>query len=200
MKNFLLHTSFLLLPLINLAQPFSFEKIYSHNVMTYDGVARVLHNNNSSETMIVGNAEIGSVGDGESVIVKIDSSGNILNTLIMGKPMYHDICVQAMQQGSDYFFAGDTRSTDTAASPLFTSFLIKTDAHLNVLWQRNFIFPGNDLYFKTASVTSNGDFLFSGNNYEFSSGNWYSFVMKTDANGIIKLCKMSNALFAYDPG
>jgi len=200
MKKFLLHTFFLMIPLVSLiAQPFSFEKLFSHNVMSYNGVARTLHNNNTQETLIVGNAEIGVMGDGETVIIKTDSNGTIMNTLLMGKPMFHDVCVQAMRLGTDYFFAGYTRSTDTAASPLFTSFLIKADDNLNVLWQRNFIFPGNDLFFKTASVTPGGEFLFSGNNYEFSSGNWYSFVIKTDANGVIQFCKMSNALLSLDP-
>src|SRR5690349_8987318 len=152
--KYTLHTILFVLFLLNAtAQSISFEKLYSHNVMSYDGVARVLHTN-TQETVIVGNAEIGTMGDGESVIIKIDSSGTILNTLVMGKPMFHDVCKEAMRLGSNYFFAGYTRSTDTSSSPLFTSFLVKTDDNLNVLWQRNFIFPGNDLYFKTASVTS----------------------------------------------
>lgn len=199
MKYSLLSVSLLIYSLVSVAQPFSFEKLYSHNVLSFDGVAH-MHLDNNSQTIIVGNAEIGQVGDGEAVVVKIDSSGNILNSLIMGKPMYHDVCIQAMQQGSNYYFAGYTRSTDTSASPLFTSFLIKTDNNLNVLWQRNFIFPGNDFIFKTASLTPSGDFLFSGNNYEFASGNWYSFILKTNANGVVKLCKMSNAFLSIDPG
>jgi len=200
MKYILLTILFLAVSLLSLtAQPLSYEKLYSHSVMSYDGVARMLHNN-SQEIIIVGNAEIGTMGDGETVVIKTDSSGTVLNTLLMGKPMFHDVCTEAMRLGTNYFFAGYTRSTDTSASPLFTSFLVKTDDNLNVIWQRNFIFLDNDLFFKTASVTSSGDFLFSGNNYEFSSGNWYSFIIKTDANGVIKFCKMSDAFLAFDPG
>ncbi|MEO8088122.1 MAG: T9SS type A sorting domain-containing protein [Bacteroidota bacterium] len=182
------------------AQPFSFEKSYTHDVMSYDGVAGILNNNDSSYMLIAGNAAIGAMGDAESVVIQTDSSGNILHELVMGKPVYHDICKQVMRQGNDIYLAGYTRSTDTSASPLFTSFIVKTDNALNVVWQRNYIFPGNDLFFKAANTCASGNFLFSGNNYDFATGNWHTFIMKTSQNGNVTLCKMSDSFLSMEPG
>ena len=181
------------------SQPFSFEKIYSHSVLSFDGIARVSGMQASDESLISGTTETGTFNDGESVAMLMDSNGTVLHSLAMGKPMFHDVTIEAMHKNQEYYFTGYTRSTDTSASPLFTSFLVRTDSELNVIWQRNFIFPGNDFFVKAASTCANGNFLFTGNNYDFASGNWYSFVMKTTQNGTVTLCKMSDVSMPLDP-
>src|SRR4030095_12589887 len=107
--------------------------------------------------------------------------------------------LQALEVDNNFYFAGYTRSIDTSASPLFTSYLIKTDNNLNVLWQKNYIIPGYDLFFKSFSITAEGNsFLFCGNEVNLATVNWNSFMMKTDTSGNIVWSKEYSIFLSLD--
>jgi hypothetical protein len=177
----------------------SFEKNVTHDLLTYDGFARLSLPGNHNYTLVAGSAQVGPSGDGEIVIIKVDSSGSIINNLVMGKADFHDICLQALELNGNFYFAGYTRSIDTSASPLFTSYLIKTDNNLNVLWQKNYTIPGYDLFFKSFSMTTEGNsFLFCGNEVNLSTVLWNSYIMKTDTAGNIAWCREYSNFLSFD--
>jgi len=182
------------------AQPvLSFEKKITHDVMSYDGFARMLSPGPRNYSLVTGTAMVGATGDGETVVVKVDSSGTTLASLVMGKPDYHDVCLEILELNNSFYFVGYTRSIDTGASPLFTSFLIRTDINLQVLWQKNYIIPGHDLFFKSFShAAETGEFIFCGNQVELANTEWNSFIMKTDTSGNVLWSKKYMMFLSFD--
>lgn len=163
----------------------TFEKTYSTDMMFNEGVAQshltTLEGNLRSIRVV--NAYVGGLGDGDMVLMNIDSMGNVLNHVNIGVDGYHDVCVSYTEFNKSYYFAGYTRGIDTSASPLFTSFILRTDSGLTTLWQQNFISPQADLIAQAFSRTSGGNFLLAGDLYDFTTSGWSTFLCKLDVNG-----------------
>ncbi len=175
------------------AQQTTLEKILTDDLMGNEEVAPNDYAGTFSKTYMVNtvNAMIGSFGDAEMVIMKTDTGGNLLDHKIWGKPMYHDICTEVTFKDDQFYFAGYTRGIDTSASPLFTSFIIKTDEQLNILSQKNYILPNSDFFLETFTSGNGNYILSSGKFYDFNTTNWYLYIMKTDTAG--------NVLWITDP-
>lgn len=126
------------------------------------------------------NAEIGTLGDADMLLQKLDAAGNTLHTLSigdMGGQGYHDVGMEVVQKGAAYFICGYTRSIDVASPPTFTAFLLKTDTALNLLWQRNYILPGPlELYANAMTISASGDLIIAGQVYDGSD--FHTLVMK----------------------
>lgn len=129
------------------------------------------------------NAEIGTLGDADMLLQKLDAAGSAMHTLSigdMGGQGYHDVGMEVVQKGAAYFICGYTRSIDVASPPTFTAFLLKTDTALNLLWQRNYILPGPlELYANAMTTSANGDLIIAGQVYDGSD--FHTLVMKVSS-------------------
>ena len=129
------------------------------------------------------NAEIGTLGDADMLLQKMDAAGSTTHTLSigdMGGQGYHDVGMEVVQKGAAYFICGYTRSIDVASPPTFTAFLLKTDTALNLLWQRNYILPGPlELYANAMTTSASGDLIIAGQEYDGSD--FHTLVMKVSS-------------------
>ncbi len=129
------------------------------------------------------NAEIGSLGDADLLLRKVDMAGNTTHSLTVGDMSgqgYHDVGMEVVQKGDAYYICGYTRSIDTSASHTFTAFLLKTDTALNFQWQRNYILPAPyELYANAMTFTTAGDLLIAGQVY--TGSDFHTLLMKASA-------------------
>ena len=129
------------------------------------------------------NAEIGTLGDADMLLQKIDATGTVTHSLSigdMGGQGYHDVGMEVVQQGDAYFICGYTRSIDVVSPPTFTAFLLKTDTALNLLWQRNYLLPGPlEIYANAMTVSASGDLIIAGQVYDGTD--FLTLVMKVSA-------------------
>lgn len=139
----------------------------------------------AGSAFVLTNANIGSLGSADMLLLKVNANGDIVHDLQIGDvggQGYHDVGMEAVQVGADIYICGYTRAIDTAASPTFTSFLIKVDTALNLQWQKNYILPGPmELYANALTSTDNGQLLIAGQVYDGSD--FHTMLMKVASDG-----------------
>lgn len=166
----------------------AFEKRINAEGFSNEPFARTSQIQQTWATLVAANANIGSLGDADMLFLRMDDQGNVLADRQIGEGNYHDIAKEVAWYDSHYYVTGYTRNTDTASNPTFTSFIIKLDSNLNVVWQKNFIFPAPaEIYSNSLVVSQNNTLLLSGQLYDGSE--WNSFILRTDTAGNLQWIK-----------
>lgn len=141
----------------------------------------------SGSAFVLTNSAIGALGDADLLLLKLNASGDIVHSLRLGDTEglgYHDVGTEAVEVNDGLYICGYTRSIDTASTPTFTSFLLRTDTALNIQWQKNYILPGPlELYANSMTATDNGQLLIAG---QVNDGaEFHTMLMKVAANGSV---------------
>lgn len=166
----------------------AFEKQVNAEGFSIEPFARTSQIQQTPATLVASNANIGSLGDADMLFLRLDDQGNVLADRQIGEGNYHDIAKEVVWYDSFYYVTGYTRNTDTASNPTFTSFIIKLDSNLNMVWQKNFIFPAPaEIYSNSIALSQNNTLLLSGQLYDGSE--WNSFILRTDTAGNLQWFK-----------
>lgn len=166
----------------------AFEKQVNAEGFSIEPFARTSAIQNTGKTLLAANANIGSLGDADMLFLRMDDQGNVIADRQIGEGNYHDVAKEVAWYDSHYYVTGYTRNTDTASNPTFTSFIIKLDSNLNMVWQKNFIFPAPaEIYSNSLVVSQNNTLLLSGQLYDGSE--WNSFILRTDTAGNLQWFK-----------
>lgn len=182
--HILLLFSAVLPPLISIAQYTSYERVIpvgDFSIEPHIRSGQLMQGDGSA--LLAFNAEIGSLGDADMLLRTVDASGTMLHSLTLGDMSgmgYHDVGMEVVQVADAYYLCGYTRSIDTENPPTFTAFLIKTDAELNLQWQRNYLLPAPyELYANAMTPTSDGGLIIAGQAYDPSG--FHTLLMKVSA-------------------
>lgn len=166
----------------------AFEKQINAEGFSIEPFARTSQIQQTWATLVAANANIGSLGDADMLFLRMDDQGNVLADRQIGEDNYHDVAKEVVWYDAHYYVTGYTRNTDTASNPTFTSFIIKLDSNLNMVWQKNFIFPAPaEIYSNSIVVSQNNTLLLSGQLYDGSE--WNSFILRTDTAGTLQWFK-----------
>jgi len=124
-------------------------------------------------------------------ILKLDTNGNILKDVIVGKPSPSHEILTDIHQTSDggYITAGYTQ--DISLNALTSGWAVKLDSNLNVVWQKAYGLVNTPKYsaqqsFQSAREVFDG-FVFAGTIYlpsaTMGDNNYDYWLVKTDFNG-----------------
>ncbi|MCH8318367.1 MAG: hypothetical protein IIA88_07695, partial [Bacteroidetes bacterium] len=89
----------------------------------------------------------------------------------------------SVQQTTDggYIITGVTKSSETELDDVY---LIKTDAHGDIIWEKSFGEKGNDAGW-SVQQTTDGGYIIAGEMSTSRSGKTYVYLVKTNAKGDI---------------
>ncbi len=167
------------------AQGSSFEKAVTAPIFSIDGIARAAQVlPDQGATVFASNTLTGQLGDANILLLRVNGQGTIVQSLGIGDDNgqgYHDVAKEVVQSDKHYYIAGYTRAIDTSSAHTFTALLIKVDTALNLVWQKNYILPAEEMYAEAMTPIGGGDLLIAG---KIHTGNdFQSFVMRTDSTG-----------------
>jgi hypothetical protein len=173
------------------AQSTSFEIGVQAPMFSIDGMARAAQlDPYQGACVFVSNALLGSLGDADILMLRVNGAGAIVQDLVIGDASgqgYHDVAKETVQADKHYYVTGYTRAIDTSTAHTFTSFLIKVDTALNFIWQKNYILPGQEMYAEAMTTAGPAHLLVAGKIYDGSD--FHSFVMRTDTTGAVEWIK-----------
>jgi hypothetical protein len=179
-------TTTLLIQHVVLGQGGSFEKVVPAPLFPIEGMARAAQlASDQGACVFVSNPLIGSLGDADVLLLRVNGDGDIIQNLVVGDiggQGYHDVAKEVVQVNKHYFVAGYTRAIDTSAAHTYTAFLVKVDTALNFIWQRNYILPGQEIYAEAMTPVGANEMLIAGKIYD--GNNFNGFVMRTDTAGM----------------
>jgi len=118
-------------------------------------------------------------GDYDGLLVKTDSSGNILWSKTYGGTLSDAFNVIEIASDGGYILAGKTASSGAGSQD---AYIIKTDSSGNVLWSKTF---GGTLADDALSIVQipSGQYVFSGVTSSFGVGGYDILLTKIDASG-----------------
>lgn len=135
--------------------------------------------------IITGSTSSFGQGNTDMYLVKLDSVGRKKFETSFGN--YNNEIGKSVVQllDSSYVVVGYTNSTGFGGYDIF---LVKTDKHGNLVWQKTI--GGSDWDFAySLQATSDGGFIIAGTTYSYGHGNADGYVVKTDANGNVTWTK-----------
>ena len=123
-----------------------------------------------------------ATGGRQILLVKTDSSGNVIWSQTYGGP--GDTEANAVIQASDgnYAVAG---TTDSAGAGGLDFYLMKVNSNGVMIWNQTYGGPGDDTAYSLVQ-TSDGGYALTGYSYSFSDGYNNFWLVKTDANGTMQ--------------
>jgi hypothetical protein len=128
-----------------------------------------------------------SFGNGgyDVYLVKTDAAGKMLWQKTFGNKLDDRSWDLDKTVDGGFIIVGETEPRKTGERD---ALLIKTDANGNVQWQKTYGGPGDDRCFSIRQA-ADGGFIFCGITYSFGAGDRDAYVVKTDAQGIVKWSK-----------
>ncbi len=121
-------------------------------------------------------------GSSDAWILKLDKDGNIQWQKRLGQQIQTDFAISVKQTPDGFIVAG---ATFPSSVPPFDFWLIKLDLSGNVLWQKSYGGPGDDIAY-SVNLTSDGGFIVSGATDSFGAGFYDLWVLKLDSAGNIQ--------------
>ncbi|OGF63815.1 MAG: hypothetical protein A2Y62_03460 [Candidatus Fischerbacteria bacterium RBG_13_37_8] len=123
-----------------------------------------------------------SAGSADMLLIKLNSSGNILWRRTYGG-VYSETATSIVQTSDGgYLVAG---YTDSFGSGTIDALIMKLNASGNILWRRTYGGPNEDKAYSVLS-TSDGAYIIAGTTKSFGAGNNDALVMKLDSSGNIQ--------------
>jgi hypothetical protein len=132
-------------------------------------------------------------GDSDLIVIKLDSSGNVSWSKIIGGPGSDNVFSAQQTSDGGYVLAGETSSYGAGGSD---SFIIKLDSSGNVSWSKTFGGPGSEAI-SSIQQTSDGGYIAAGYTNSYGAGGYDSFIIKLDSSGNASGCSLlQNASFS----
>lgn len=175
MKKLMLYFLFLLPVNYGISQ-ISFQKIIGNSNSTYAyDVIQV----QDTGYVIAGTSTGYGDYSANAFLMKLDSTGAFLWTKWFGGNNIDGAKQVIENMDGSLVFVGHTNSSGNGGYDIW---VVKTDASGNVLWQKTY--GGSDWDFgKGIMLTSDNNYVITGETYSFGSGNTDAFLLKLDANG-----------------
>jgi hypothetical protein len=142
------------------------------------------------------------------ILLKIDLQGNMVDTAVIGMPYHSYNAVQGnslikMSDGN-LLACGATRDT----SDIIYAYLLKFTPNLDTLWSKQYAHPdtmaasqpGAEVfnYFYAIKETPDNGFIIAGNyNIDCISGEYRSYIMKTDSLGNVEFLKRYTNYYTF---
>ena len=123
---------------------------------------------------LAGGTESFGAGGWDSWLVKTDASGNMLWNRTYGEPNGDDARSVIQTSDGGYALAGGTESFGAGG---WDSWLVKTDASGNMLWNRTYGEPNGDDA-RSVIQTSDGGYALAGGTESFGAGSWDFWLIK----------------------
>lgn len=142
------------------------------------------------------------------ILLKIDMQGNMVDTAVIGMPYHSYNAVQGNSliklSDGNLLACGATRDT----SDIIFAYLFKFNSNLDTLWSKQYAHPdtlaasqpGAEVlnYFYAVKETPDNGFIIAGNyNKDCISGEYRSYIMKTDSVGNMEFLKRYTNYYTF---
>ena len=122
-------------------------------------------------------------GSDDVYVLKIDATGNIQWTTVIGTSGANEAGREVIQTADGgYAIAG---YTDGSGTSFYDVYLIKLSSNGTVSWKKTFGGSSYDFAY-TVQQTTDGGFVLGATTNSFGTGNWDALLIKTDVNGTIE--------------
>jgi hypothetical protein len=118
-------------------------------------------------------------GNGNALLMKTDSTGNLLWFRDYGDTLHEEAHSVVETSDGGFVFTGSTTSYGAGGNDVW---LVKTDSSGNILWSKTFGGIGGD-YGYSVQKTSDGGYIITGRTSSYGAGLWDVYLIKTNSLG-----------------
>ena len=144
-----------------------------------DNEAYALAKTSDGGFILAGYTTSATIGGRQILLVKTDSSGNVIWTQTYGGSGDTEANAVIQTSDGDYVVAG---TTDTAGAGGLDFYLMKVNSDGVMLWNQTYGYAGDDVAYSLVQ-TSDGGYALAGRSYSFADGFDNMWLVKTDSNG-----------------
>jgi type IX secretion system substrate protein len=142
--------------------------------------------------IIAGSTGSFGIGSRNVYLIKTDNNGNPLWSKTFGGSGIDEAFSVSQTIDGGYIIAGSTDGFGSGGSDVY---LIKTDSNGDTLWTKTFGAIDGD-YGQSVQQTFDGGYIITGWTYNFGSGIWNMYLIKTDTIGNLEWTKVISAIIA----